>query len=271
MPTAAVNGIDLHYESLGAGPPIIALHGGLGFDHTYMRNAFGKLAKSYNLICPDLRCNGLSLAPIETLSMEQLADDIAGLMDALLIEKATILGHSYGGFIAQEFALRHPDRMERLVLVDTSPGNLGVGESEAEAGSPMPAEMVELLSQLPTSDDEVADLLARLMPFYIHSAPVVDGIRLFEGTVCRAAPIAAGFEVLAGWSSIDRLKTIEVPTLALWGQHDVICSTAQAERIVSRIPGAELHIFEASGHFPWVDEPAAFFAVLEHWLAKRIF
>ncbi|MGE0598628.1 MAG: alpha/beta fold hydrolase [Dehalococcoidia bacterium] len=255
MPTAAVNGIDLHYESDGAGAPLIALHGGLGFDHTYMRRSFARLSERHTLICPDLRCNGLSLAPIETLSMEQLADDVAGLMEALEIEKATILGHSYGGFVAQEFCIRHPARAERLVLVDTTPGNLGADEVE-KPGLPIPEEMLAVMSRPPATDEEVAEVLQRLMPFYLHSATAADGLQLLEGTNFRAAPIVAGLGILAGWSCVDRLKGIRAPTLALWGRHDVVCSPPQAERIVSRIADAELHTFEMSGHFPWVDEPA---------------
>jgi proline iminopeptidase len=267
LPTAYVNGIDLYYESDGDGPPLVNLHGGLGFDHQYMRRSFARLAGSLRVISFDQRCNGRSSAPVETLTMEQLADDVAGLLDHLHIEKATILGHSYGGFVAQEFALRHPARLSRLVLVDTTPGQLGVGEVE-EQGPPMPPEMAAVMSRPPASDAEMQSQLPQILPFYLHSGSPTAAAALFEGTVCRVAAMARGFEVLAGWSSVDRLHHVSAPTLALWGRHDVVCSPPQAKRIVSRIPGAELRMFEQSGHMPWIDEAGPFFDALEDWLDR---
>jgi proline iminopeptidase len=76
-----------------------------------------------------------------------------------------------------------------------------------------------------------------------------------------------GFEVLASWSSVDRLAGIVAPTLVLGGRHDVFTAWPQAHRIASRIPGAEVVVFEESGHFPWIEEPDRFFAVVRDWLA----
>jgi pimeloyl-ACP methyl ester carboxylesterase len=75
--------------------------------------------------------------------------------------------------------------------------------------------------------------------------------------------------VLAGWSSIDRLANIKVPALLLWGRHDTVCSVPQSRRIAAHLPTAEVAIFENSGHFPWVEEAQAFFAVLNAWLTRK--
>ena len=139
MPKVPVNGTDLFFEVDGDGPPCVVLHGGLGLDHTLYRRTLGPLAALMRLVFFDHRCNGRSgRPPLPTLTMERLADDVIGLADHLSIDRLYVFGHSYGGFIAQELAIRHPDRVGALVLVDTTPGQLGTGESadETEQGPP---------------------------------------------------------------------------------------------------------------------------------------
>lgn len=265
MPTAAVNGIDLYYESDGNGGAIIGLHGGLGFDHTYMRRGLAGIAEIARIITPDLRCNGRSGGPIETLSMEQLADDVAGLMDALGLPRATVLGHSYGGFVAQEFALRHPDRLDRLVLVDTTPGQPGEHEVVPD-GPPQPEGLAELFSNPPMTDEEAVAFVPKILPYYLHTLQADEAMPFFEGSVMRVEAMAAGFAVMAEWSTVDRLAQVDAPTLALCGRHDVITSLPQSGRITSRIRRAELRVFEKSGHFPFIEEPGAFVSELRQWL-----
>lgn len=266
MPSANIDGVQLHFESDGDGPPIIALHGGLGFDHTYMRRGLAPLAQSARLITPDLRCNGRSEAPIDSLTMERLADDIAGLMDVLEIPAATVLGHSYGGFVAQELALRHPERLARLVLVDTSPGQPGVAEIPPE-GPPQPEGLVRLFANPPTSDEAATAFVPQILPYYLYSLDVDSAMPFFVGSQMRVAPMQQGFALLAGWSSVDRLREVTAPTLCLWGRHDVITSLPQSGRILDRIQGAELRVFDRSGHFPFMEEPEDFFRELNRWLA----
>lgn len=266
MPIVRISGVQLHFESDGSGPPIIALHGGLGFDHTYMRRGLAPLAQSNRLITPDLRCNGRSEAPIESLTMERLADDGADLLDELDIPVATILGHSYGGFVAQEFACRHPGRLARLVLVDTTPGQPGDGETPPE-GPPQPEGLARLFSDPPSNDEAATAFVPKILPYYLHSMHLDAAMPFFEGSRMRVAPMLQGFAVLAAWSSVDRLNRINAPTLCLWGRHDVITSLPQSSRILQRIPRADLRVFEESGHFPFLEEPQRFFSELTTWLA----
>ena len=271
MPTAAINGTELYYETSGGGTPCLALHGGLGFDHQYLRRTLKPLEGRMRMVYFDHRGNGRSgRPPMETMTMEQLAHDVAGLMDALEIETALVLGHSYGGFVAQEFALRHPDRLRGLILVDTTPGQLGSSESESdEQGPPIPDEMVELMSIVPATDAEFEALAPRMLPFYVHSTPVAEVAAVVDGTIFSAGAMVRGFQVLAGWSSVDRLGAVTVPTLLPWGKQDLVCSLPQAHRIARRLPAAEVRVFERSGHFPWLEEPDAFFPAVEEWLTRH--
>jgi proline iminopeptidase len=276
MSEATVNGTTLWYDGAGGeaagASTIVTLHGGLGFDHLYMKRSFERLARpDRRVVFFDQRGNGRSGGDGTSITFEQLADDVAGLIDHLGADRATVLGHSGGGFVAQEFALRHPDKLDRLVLIATTPGQLGDGEAPDEQGQgpAMSDELVTLFSALPATDDEYRTGLSTLLPFYFHrqdEATLAAATAMIEGTMHRVAPMVRGFQVLGSWSSVDRLSTISAPSLMLVGRHDVFSAWPQAKRIASRVPNAELIIFEDSGHFPWIEEPDAFFTVLENWL-----
>ena len=268
MATAAINGTELFYEEVGqSGPVCLVMHGGLGFDHTYFRPEFDALARNHRVVYYDHRGNGRSgRPPLDTLTMEQLADDAAALLGHLGATRARVIGHSYGGFVAQEFALRHPDRLEALVLIDTTPGQLGTGEVEDTRGKPPPPEFIELMSAPPANDADFTAMAPKVMPFYFHRPDEVDIAGHTAHTIWSADAMMRSMMVLGGWSSVDRLAQVSVPTLMLCGRHDVVTSWPQGERIASRIPGAELYVFEESGHFPWLEEHDHFFAVLTGWL-----
>jgi proline iminopeptidase len=272
VPAATTNGTTLHYEVDGDRRPCVVLHGGLGVDHQVYRRTLEPLTDTLQLVYVDHRGNGRS-APVDmaTVTMEQLADDVAALADELGLERFLVLGHSYGGFIAQEFALRHHDRLDGLILVATTPGQLGRDESPGdEQGPPPPPEFLALASSSPDTDDEVAAGMIGLLPYYLHSLEPVDVAPLLEGTIYRADVTARGFEVLAGWSSFDRLGDITAPTLLLAGRHDVFTSVPQSYRIARRLADAEVVVLEQSGHFPWLEEPDACFAAVRDWVGRKL-
>jgi len=173
MATASINGTTLHYEADGVGPPCLVLHGGLGVDHVVYRRTLTPLTDQLRLVFIDHRGNGRSGRPAsDSITMEQLADDAVGLADQLGIERFTVLGHSYGGFIAQELALRHAARVDRLVLVTTTPGQLGATEEPTdEQGQPMPSEALEILQTPPGSDEEFAEAMGRT-PAVLSAPPL---------------------------------------------------------------------------------------------------
>ena len=268
MPEVAVNGTTIWYQRDGVGPPCLVLHGGLGVDHTLYRRSLQPLAPRLELVFVDHRGNGRSgRPPVETITIEQLADDAAATARALGFERALVFGHSYGGFIAQELALRHPTLVRALMLIDTTPGQLGAEESEDDyRGPPPPPEMIELLSRLPESDQQVADSIRLLVGLYLHQSDVERAVQLFEGTVYSRDALVQGFVALAGWSAVDRLSTISAPTLVTVGRHDLFTSPPQADRIADRVPNSQRVVFEHSGHIPWLDEPDEFFAIVNGWL-----
>lgn len=268
MPALDLHGTTIHYEVDGdpSLPPLFVLHGGLGVDHVVYRRSMQPLTDVRRLVLPDHRGNGRSGRPApETITMAQLADDVVGLADALGIGAFDVLGHSYGGFIAQELAIRHPDRLASLVLVSTAPGQLGEGE-EDDQGPPPPPDLDALRSQPLTSDADLEAGMGEMARWYVHRSDPARLIAAAEGTIHDLATMMRGFEVLAGWSAVDRLPSITCPTLVVAGRHDHFTSQPQSMRIARRIPDATLVTLEDSGHFCWFDEPDEFFAVVGRFL-----
>ena len=268
MTMAVLDGVELFHVEVGTGPPCLVMHGGLGADHLMYRPWLDALADRVELIYYDHRCNGRSSSPpLETMTMEQLADDAAALLSHLGHDRAVVLGHSYGGFIAQELALRHPERVRALVLVDTTPGQLGTGESADDQGPPPPPELFETMLKVADEQPDAPRLLELMLPLYLHQADPVDTAAAMDGTIAKLDVAQQSMVVLAGWSSVDRLGSIGCPVLVVGGRYDIFTSLPQSVRIASRIPNARLEVFEASGHMPFIDEPERFTAVVGSWLA----
>ena len=271
MPTAPINGTTLFYQTVGEGLPCLVMHGGLGLDHHYLMPGLDPLGDTLELIYYDHRGNGASgRPPRETLTHAQLADDAAALASHLGHERVAVLGFSYGGFIALEFALRHPDRLSHLLLMGTAPA-FGYGDevlANARRLGATPAQLASLASDdEPASDAALGEHIEALWPLYFHAyrpeyAHLLDDVVYSVQGEPPAAETAA-YDVTA------RLGEITAPTLVLAGRSDFICPPSQAELMARGIPGAELHIFERSGHMPYVEEPEATFATVRAWLARH--
>ena len=259
------DGVRLHIEALGDGPPVVLLHGGLGMDHTYFRPDFDQLADRWRVVYFDQRGNGRSDVPDAPITFQSLADDAADLIRDLG-GSAAVIGHSMGGFVAQELALSHPEVVDRLVLLSTTPGQPGAADDmSADQGPPMPADLVALMSELPTTDDDYAERLPDLLPYYMFGDPQLLAER-FAGTTMRVRAMQEGFQSLAAWSSVDRLAGLAMPVLLLVGDHDLFTAHQQSERIARLVPHAELEIIPNAGHFPWLEAPGVFFERLRSFL-----
>jgi proline iminopeptidase len=269
MPTITVDGADIHVEETGSGPVALVLHGGLGVDHRMYRG-LDPLAEQLRLVYVDHRANGRSTGDAATATMQQWAGDAAEVARQVADgEPVIVIGHSYGGFIAQEMMISYPEAVRAAILVTTTPGQLGTGEDPAPEGPPMPEEFAAMFANMPETDEEYAGFQDRLLPAYVHRLDVAPLREAMQGTIFRADAMRRGFEVLADWSSVDRLGSVEVPVLVLAGRHDAFCAWPQSERIAHRLPDAEMVIFEDSGHLPWMEEPEAFFDTVTDWLTRH--
>lgn len=245
------------------------MHGGLGLSHDYLRPYFDQLSETHRAVYYDHFGNGRSSKPDDyaEMSFDRLTSDAAELMTALGHDKFTLVRHSYGGFIAQEFAAAYSDRLEGLVLVDTvpafdyAPTVSGTDEQMAAFGKMFSA---------PMADD--ADWQATWNPvvqMYFHEWDAEVGADLDARTVYEHRAWNAAGGLLGTYNTLEKLPNVNVPTLVMGERHDGITPPEPgAERIASLLPNAELAIFENSGHYPFIEEEDAFFAKLSDWLAN---
>ena len=273
MPTAELNGTTLYFErsTTGGGRrPCLVLHGGLGVDHHYLR-PLDRLGHRLELVYVDHRGHGRSQTghPAELPTVAQFADDAAALAAHLGHDRVLVLAHSWGGFVAQELALRHPDRVAGLVLVASTAGELGSDESLLDdMGPPLPVE-VDILTRVPPATDEELEATVRALgPYYVRDADAdaAGGGEAFAGCRFDARAMVRSMHVLAAWTAVDLLGELAAPALVVGGRHDAFCPPEQLARLARRLPRADVAVLEESAHLPWLDEPDRFFAVVEAWL-----
>jgi proline iminopeptidase len=272
---AQVNGVDLYYEVVGDGRPLLVMHGGLGLDHTYFRPWLDPLADRVQLIYYDHSGNGRSPRPqgFEDVSHATWADEADALRAHLGHDQIVLLGQSYGGFLAMEYALRHADRLDGLILVCTAPAldypEVIVGNAQRR-GTPEQVEaVVEGLSKPAADDAAFRQLWTTIVPLYFKRYDPDAAAAADARTIYSAGAFNHSFGVcLPTYNLTGRLDEITTPTLVIAGREDWITPPEQAERIHAALPNADLVIFEESGHFPFIEEQAAFLATVNDWLVR---
>lgn len=270
MTTVSINGTSLFYRITGSGVPCLVMHGGFGLDHHLLWPWLDPLGDTLQLIYYDHRCHGLSgRPPLSTLTFEQLSRDADALRGHLGHERIAVLGFSSGGYAAIEYTLRSPQRVSHLILVSTSPAwELQDIAAQAARKGATP-EQVSVLAQLESirSDGNLREAFRTLLPLYFfHYSPEI-GEQLIAPIHFSAATFTHGLQLLKGYSRAGDLKDITAPTLVIAGQDDFIQPAYQSERLHNGLPHSRLVIFEHSGHFPFIEEPEAFFRVVRSWLA----
>jgi pimeloyl-ACP methyl ester carboxylesterase len=256
VPTARVNDVDIYYEAHGQGEPLFLI-AGLGANATLWETQIPVFAEEFRVVAFDNRGAGRSEKPPGPYSMALFADDTVALMDLLEIGAAHVYGESMGGMIAQEVALRHPQRVRSLVLGCTTFGG--------PQAVPPPQELLPILVSLAAlSPEEALDQGSRI--FY-HASRREDMKRRLQAYVdTRTTPEAYQMQLEAciAFDSYERLPRIGAPTLVINGDGDAILPAENSRTLSERIPGAELVLFPDSGHLYFHERPAeAASAVLE--------
>ena len=255
MPKVEVNHIQLHYETAGSGAPVLLI-GGLGADTFLWFRQVGELSRRFQVINLDNRGAGESDKPDERYSIPMFATDAAGLLQALGIARAHVVGASLGGLIAQEFALAHPALLDRLVLVSTTFGG-------RRAVAPSLADHIRSLPKLRRSGDLTADtrsmfeLLTTREWFRAHPG-VVDEYVAWRVAHPQPPRAYERQRATSGYSVAKRVAQIAVPTLVVHGGKDRIVPVKNAHLLAARIPHAKLAILPNAGHACMIDHADEF-------------
>ncbi|MCA9509649.1 MAG: alpha/beta hydrolase [Myxococcota bacterium] len=264
MPFARVRELDVYYERTGArdGAPLLFING-TGGDLRHRPGLTGALPpERFDVVAYDQRGLGQTSIPEGPYSMEQYGDDAAGLLDALGIESAHVIGVSFGGMVAQHLAIRHPHRVRRLVLACTSSGGAGgasyplhelEGESDARYRGERFLEICDTRWDAAWRARE-PDAFDRLVGMMAARAPIAA-----DADAAREAARGAALQLEARrfHDVYDRLGEIAAPTLVCGGRYDGIAPEANQRALAGRIPHAELALFEG-GHLFLLQDGAAF-------------
>ncbi|MCA9987647.1 MAG: alpha/beta fold hydrolase [Anaerolineales bacterium] len=276
MMIAELNGTKLYYETMGQGTPLMVMHGGLGLDHTGLKDWLAPLADQVELIFYDHRGNGRSDRPdsLEGVTHETFIDDADALRAHLGHEKIILFGHSYGGFLAQDYALKYGDHLAGLVLCCTAPvldymeiiqGNAAARGNEAQLGA------LGAAFGRPMADDaDWRQIWMTLLPMYFHQFDEAVAQKMDEATHYSAAAWNhVNANCLPFFNVLDRLGEIRTPTLVASGADDWITPPGPGgERIHAALPNSELKVFADSGHWPFIEEAERFEAMMRDWLSR---
>jgi 3-oxoadipate enol-lactonase len=254
------NGIDIHYEVSGSGPWLTLSHS-LCCDVSMWQPQLAALEKHFTVLRFDTRGHGGSDAPAGAYTFDQLADDVLGLLDALQIGRTHFCGLSMGGMIGQHLALKAPQRIDRLVLADTT------SRMPAEA-QPLWAERIRVAQEQGMAA-HVQPTLERWFtaPYRAAHPEVMERI----GSLIRSTP-PAGYvgcaHAIAGIDMTGRLSAIQAPTLVIVGRDDVGTPPAMSEAIAAAIPGARLEIIPEASHLSSIEQADAFNRLLLDFLTE---
>jgi proline iminopeptidase len=266
MTTVPIRDVSLFVDVVGRGYPLLLMHGGPGADHWTMQ-PFRRLADRFTLVFYDHRCNGRSQgAPVSSMTWENLTADAEALRQELGFERWAVLGHSFGGQVALEYALRYPDSLSHLVLLDTGGDSRWAQENApkvlAERGySPEKVELVRRWFNGEFAPEEMFRIFMRIGGAYQHRPSLW---QLVQGLMSGAwrtkfrgeALVFAGRHLAKGWTVMDRLGEITVPTLVMAGRDDFVFPPECQRELAAGIPDAHLRIIERAGHSPHVEQPA---------------
>ena len=271
-----VNGVRLWVDVQGDGPAIYAHHGAPGLGtHATPKRAFAPLADEYRIVTFDARGSGRSGA-VPPYTHAQWVADLDALRAHFGDETIIMTGGSYGGYIAQEYALAHPDRVTHLILRDTAASR----EFEAMArrnalarAAEFPDITEDLLDTLFAgrvgSDEAFREAYATIAPLYdANATPEKTRERVASATFNADTHNQAFAGNLPSFDLRPRLHEIRVPTLIVVGRHDWITPVAASEEIAVGIPNSELVIFENSGHSPQLEENERFIATVRAFLNR---
>ena len=256
---AEVNGTRLAYESRGQGPAVVLIHGGL-VDSRLWDGQMGPLSKRFRVVRYDLRAYGRSAAPTGPFSH---LEDLRGLLDFLKIEKATLVGLSLGGIVAADFALEHPGRVERLVLV--GPGLRGDKQ-------PPPADAAAAVEAMGRGAEAFADAsMRRELYTAVRPGTAEHALlrRMLLDNFKALSALRPGFIKYPDTPTADRLADIKAPTLVLIGSRDGRNLLNIADTLASSIPGARKVLIHGSSHHPPVERPREFNRALLDFLGRR--
>jgi pimeloyl-ACP methyl ester carboxylesterase len=258
-------GIKTNYLEAGAGPPVVLVHGsGPGVTaYANWRLTIPDLAAHFRVLAPDMAGFGFSDKPDVVANMARWVGQLTGFLDALGLERASVVGNSFGGGIGIRLAADHPDRVDRLVLM----GSVGIsfpiteGLDHVWGYQPSPENMRRILDYFAYSRELVNDELAGVR----YRAALAPGVQEAFSAMFPA-PRQRWVEAMA--TPEDKIRGIRHETLIIHGREDKVIPLDNAYRLLRLIERSELHVFGRCGHWSQIEWAADFNALLVRFLSR---
>jgi proline iminopeptidase len=277
MTKMSIRGVSLNVVVKGKGYPIALMHGGPGAD-LYTMQSFKPLADQFTLVFYDHRCNGRSTGvDVTTMTFENLTADADALRQTLGFEKWAVLGHSFGGNVALEYALRYPNNLSHLLLINSGGDFRWPRENASRvlAQRGFDQETVDLAQRWFNGQIQPEKMFSSLMKLSKAYDPYMTTIQalpiLIPGLKSKLRPEALIFAettYLEHWTVMDRLNEIKVPTLVLAGRQDFVYPAESQEELASGIPNARLVLIDRAGHNPQDEQPTQTLKAIRNFLAE---
>jgi proline iminopeptidase len=270
-----VHNAELYYRDIGQGQPIVILHGGPDFDHNYLLPDVDRLADAFRLIYYDQRGRGKSAGNVQPdeVSLQSEIDDLERLREYFQLEYVAVLGHSWGGLLAMEYAICHPQRVSHLILLNTAPAShedYQLFRQERRAKAPDDVELQRVLASRP--EYAQGDLEAEAAYYRIQYRTTLRPPALLDrliahlrvgGTkegILKARAIEDRLYdetwALSEYNLLPQLTRLRIPTLIIHGEYDLVPHECAAH-IAQAIPAARLVLLQDCGHFSYMECPDA--------------
>ncbi len=263
----------LYVREIGHGMPIVVLHGGPDFDHEYLLPEMDRLAESFRLVYYDQRGRGRSFNGGEAadVSMASEVDDLDRVRARFGLRSVAVLGHSWGALLAMEYAIRRPDRVSHLILVNSAPASrmdalTFRGELTRRRSPAQTARLIELRAD---PRFQAGDITLEADYYRIYYAVTLRSPDHLEAVVSRLRSAFTPQSIITAraienhlyedtWSRprydlIPALRRLDIPTLIIHGDEDLVPIDA-VRRVAEAIPGARLVVLSDSGHFSYLDQ-----------------
>ncbi len=262
-----IGDIDIYVEKLGSGPPLVTVHGGPGLTHETFKPHLERAAEFATVYFYDQRGCGNSTKLTENIScrLKDHVADLEGIRLAQGIQRMTLLGHSWGAYLALAYAVAHTERIEKLILVSPT---LPYPETEEHLHRwhslltpSMRREIQNItLSRIPENEKELKRLSV-VLPLYFHNLVALDDFR--RRGICLCGKVA---EYIATKGNLVDLRPaiekLRLPVRIFSGRHDMRTPLSYAEELEQHLYFVRMHMFESSGHFPFLEQPEDFISLL---------
>ena len=265
MPFQTINGIQIYYEDQGKGDPLLLIQG-LGYPSGMWFLQIPDFSKHFRTIVFDNRGVGRSDKPDEEYSVALMASDAVGLLQALGIGKAQVVGVSLGGYIAQELALQQPDLVDRLVLLATT-----CGASEYAELTKAFWEEVAALAGLPTEEIIRKGMALAVAPAFVQQHPelIERSVRIRMVNLQPLYAFNRQFTAALNFNSKDQAHLIRHPTLILAGAQDQVMPLRLTELLARKIPNSRLEVYPDTGHLLFLEKAQEINQTIIRFLSVR--